>query len=148
MATCADILHAELPDSAAPDSYSLLPDLSGRARAPVRPAIVYGSIDGNFSIQQGKWKLEFCPGSGGWAAPRNRKAYQEGLPAVQLYDMQVDAGERMNVESGHPAEVQRLTSLMEAYIKNGRSTPGKPLANDVPVDLLKNGYTVPMQKKR
>ncbi|WP_421940458.1 hypothetical protein [Pedobacter sp.] len=45
------------------------------------------SIDGNFAIRQGKWKLELCPGSGGWAAPKNAETLRAGDPAVQLYDL-------------------------------------------------------------
>lgn len=141
MATSADILKVKLPDNAAEDSYSILPELKGKAKKPVRPAIVYASIGGNFAIQQGKWKLEFCPGSGGWGSPNNKQAYQKGLPLVQLYDMQADVTERMNVEARHPDVVKRLTGLMEQYISGGRSTPGKPQRNNVEVDLWKRSYT-------
>ncbi|MET6997626.1 sulfatase family protein [Chitinophaga defluvii] len=140
MATSAGILQVKLPEDAAEDSYSILPYLSGKTKKPVRPAIVYASIDGNFSIQQGKWKLEFCPGSGGWASPKNDKAYQEGLPLVQLYNMQSDVSEQLNVATQHPDVVKQLTGLMEQYVANGRSTPGKSLQNNVKVDLWKTGY--------
>lgn len=140
MATCAALLHVRLPDHAAEDSYSLLPDLLGTAHKPVRPAVVYQSIDGNFAIQQGNWKLELCPGSGGWEDPRNKKAYQQGLPAVQLYDMQADISEKTNVEAQHPDVVKHLEGLLTDYVKTGRSTPGAPESNKVPVDLWKKGY--------
>jgi arylsulfatase A-like enzyme len=147
MATSADILRVKLPGNAAEDSYSILPDLRGKAKKPIRPAIVYASIGGYFSIQQGKWKLEFCPGSGGWGAPNNKQAYQKGWPLVQLYDMQADVTERMNVGAQHPDVVKRLTRLMEQYIANGRSTPGKPEQNNVKVDLWKKGYMKNTVKK-
>lgn len=140
MATSADILRVKLPETVAEDSYSMLPDFTGKAKKPIRPAIVYASIDGNFSIQQGKWKLIFAPGSGGWASPRNNKAYQEGLPLVQLYDMEADVSERTNVAMQYPDVLERLTGLMEQYVANGRSTPGKPLKNNVEVDIWKKGY--------
>lgn len=140
MATCAGILKVKLPGNAAEDSYSLLPDLLGNTSKPVRPAIVYASIDGNFSIQQGKWKLELCPGSGGWETPKNKKAYKEGLPLVQLYDMQADVSERKNVQAQHPELVKSLTRLLEQYIANGRSTPGRKLKNDTDVDIWKKNY--------
>lgn len=146
MATSADILQVKLPEDAAEDSYSILPDLMGKAQKAVRPAIVYASIDGNFSIQQGKWKLEFCPGSGGWASPKNNKAYQEGLPLVQLYNMQSDISEKGNVAAQHPDVVKHLTGLMEQYVANGRSTPGKSLQNNVKVDIWKKGYIKQIKK--
>ncbi|TZF82615.1 arylsulfatase [Pedobacter sp. BS3] len=137
MATCADLIQKKLPDSVAEDSYSLLPDLTGKAKQPVRPAIMYQSIDGNFAIQQGKWKLELCPGSGGWAAPRNKQAYKEGLPVIQLYDMQTDPSEKTNVQAQHPDIVKNLTELLEQYVRQGRSTPGRPLKNTMRVNILK-----------
>ncbi len=70
MATCADILDAKLPDHAAEDSVSFLPALEGKAREPLREAVVHHSINGSFAIRQGNWKLALCPGSGGWSAPR------------------------------------------------------------------------------
>lgn len=147
MATSADLLKVELPDNAAEDSYSILADLEGRVKRPARPAIVYASIGGYFAIQQGKWKLAFCPGSGGWTPPVNKRAYQQGWSVVQLYNMHTDVGERMNVEAQHPDVVKRLTRLMEQYIANGRSTPGTPQQNNVPVDLWKKSYMEEAERK-
>ncbi|MEO5999513.1 MAG: arylsulfatase [Chitinophagaceae bacterium] len=138
MATCSAIINVPLPADAAEDSFSLLPDLLGKATKPARPAIVFHSIDGNFSIQEGNWKLIFCPGSGGWASPKNKPAFDMGLPAVQLYDMTTDTSEKKNLVAAQPAVVERLTQLMEKYVAEGRSTPGKPLRNEVPVDIWKD----------
>lgn len=143
MATAAELLGKELPDNVAEDSYSFLPVLLGGSGKP-RPAVVYQSIDGSFSIQEGRWKLEFCPGSGGWEAPTNAQGYRQGLPEVQLYDMGSDVRETTNVEAGHPDVVQRLTELMKQYVRTGRSMPGRPEDNDVPVKLFKQS---PSQKK-
>lgn len=140
MATSAAILDTKLSDSVAEDSYSILGDLLGLAKRPARPAIVYASINGFFAIQQGKWKLEFCPGSGGRAASHNDKAFQQGVPLVQLYEMQSDAGEKVNLEAAHPEVVKRLRAVMEQYVTEGRSTPGKARPNDVQVDLWKKGF--------
>src|SRR5262249_27302358 len=70
MATCAEVLDVKLPDDAGEDSVSILPALLGTAKGPLREAVVHHSIDGSFAIRQGKWKLELCPGSGGWSRPR------------------------------------------------------------------------------
>lgn len=137
MATCADILDKKLPYNAAEDSYSLLPALIGTVKGQTQPAVVYQSNDGNFSIQQGRWKLELCPGSGGWESPKNRSAYRDGLPLVQLYNMQTDPSEKINVEAQHPRIVEQLTNLLKQYVKDGRSTPGKPSQNAVEINLWK-----------
>ncbi|MBI9019543.1 MAG: arylsulfatase [Phycisphaerae bacterium] len=136
MATCADILNVEIPDNAAEDSVSMLPNLLGTATGPVREATVHHSINGSFSIRQGKWKLELCGGSGGWSAPRPGKA-TEGLPPVQLYDLSKDIAEKHNLQDKHPDVVKRLTALLQQYVDNGRSTPGKPQTNEGQTPIMK-----------
>jgi len=135
-ATMADILGMPLPPNAGVDSVSLLPLFKGARRA-VHPHNVYQSIQGNFGIQEGKWKLELCPGSGGWEDPKNNEASAEGLPPVQLYDMELDIGEKNNVEAAHPDIVARLIRDLEICVANGRSTPGPKQTNDVKINLWK-----------
>jgi arylsulfatase A len=137
--TCADILGVRLPDTAAEDSVSLLPALEDRAQKPLRAAVVHHSINGSFSIRRGKWKLELCPDSGGWSEPRPGSAAAKKLPPVQLYDLSRDIGEQHNVQAGHPAVVRRLTRLLERYVADGRSTPGKPQPNTGPVEIHRGG---------
>jgi arylsulfatase A-like enzyme len=136
MATVAAILDYDLPDSAGEDSVSILPDLLGKARSPVREATVHHSINGSFSIRQGKWKLEFCPGSGGWSYPVPEEALRLGLPKFQLYDLSQDIAEQKNLMDRHPDVTERLTELMARYVTDGRSIPGKPQKNDQPVPFL------------
>ncbi|MBI5383294.1 MAG: arylsulfatase [Verrucomicrobia bacterium] len=145
MATCADIIGVRLPDHAGEDSVSFLPALQGRAEMPLREALVHHSINGKFAIRQGQWKLELCPGSGGWSAPRDLPAEKQGLPAIQLYDMAADRAEAMNLQAEHPEVVARLTKLLEKYVADGRSTPGQPQPNDGQIDLWKK--TKPQSKK-
>ncbi len=135
LATCADLLGVKLPDNAGEDSVSILPALLGTDKAPLREAIVNHSIGGRFAIRQGNWKLEFCPGSGGWAYPRDKDALEQGLPEIQLYNLRDDLSEKVNSQEQNLEVVARLTKLLEQYITNGRSTPGAPQKNDVPVDF-------------
>ena len=139
MATCAEIVGVKLPDDAGEDSMSILPVLLGKTGAPVRETLVHHSINGSFSIRQGKWKLALCSGSGGWSAPRLGQAIARTLPAVQLYDLSVDIGERQNVYAEHPDIVRRLTQLLVQYVSEGRSTPGAPQKNQGDVDIWKSG---------
>lgn len=133
--TCAEILDARLPDTAAEDSVSLLPALESRARKPLHPAIVHHSINGSFSVREGKWKLELCADSGGWSDPRPGSPAAKALPAVQLYDLSRDIGEKENVSAKHPEVVGRLTRLLEKYVADGRSTPGAPQPNTGKVEV-------------
>ena len=138
-ATCADILEKKLPDTCAEDSVSLLPNLLGNAKGPVREAVIHHSINGSFAIRQGQWKLNFCPGSGGWSTPKpstNKKGRGRVIPQkesaeqwVQLYDLSTDCAETKNVAQAHPEIVEHLTQLAEKYIREGRSTPGKRQTN-------------------
>jgi len=136
LATSAELVGAKLPANAGEDSVSIVPLLKG-GRQPVREATVHHSIGGLFAIRQGPWKLEFCPGSGGWAQPRDPEARRQGLPALQLYHLERDLGEQRNLQADEPAVVERLTKLLEQYVTNGRSTPGAPQRNDVAVDFRK-----------
>ncbi|HUY33703.1 MAG TPA: sulfatase-like hydrolase/transferase [Pirellulales bacterium] len=135
MATCAELLGAKLPDDAGEDSVSLLPALLGQAVAPLREAVVHHSVNGSFAIRQGKWKLALCPDSGGWSKPTPGSVEASELPAVQLYDLAADIGERNNVQGEHPQVVARLTKLLERYVAEGRSTPGSRRKNTRQVDI-------------
>ncbi|MCX7048666.1 MAG: sulfatase-like hydrolase/transferase [Candidatus Sumerlaeota bacterium] len=130
MATAADIVKVKLPENAGEDSVSILPALQGKnIERPLREATVHQSINGQLSIRQGQWKLEMCPGSGGWGEPTDPEARKQGLPARQLYDLKADPGEKNNIYDKHPDVVRRLTALLAKYVKEGRSTPGAPQQN-------------------
>ena len=135
-ATCADVLKSNLPTDAAVDSVSILPALLGEEDKTLREAVVHHSIDGRFAIRQGKWKLIFAPGSGGWASPKDAEATTLGMPDIQLYDMFNDPSESANIQSDHPDVVEKLTQLMEQYIEDGRSTLGPKQTNDVVVQRM------------
>jgi arylsulfatase A-like enzyme len=137
LATCAEITGVKLADNAAEDSLSLLSLLKGGGQ-PVRDTLVHHSFNGRFSIREGQWKLILCAGSGGWGAPP-KVAKGEKLPEVQLYNMSVDEGEQKNLQAEHPEIVKRLTEKLEKLVAEGRSTPGTPQKNDVPIDIFKKG---------
>ncbi|SMO81311.1 Arylsulfatase A [Saccharicrinis carchari] len=137
MATCAAIVGVDLPDNAGEDSYNMLPVLMGEKIAhPIREATVHHSVNGSFSIRQGKWKLEFCPGSGGWSPPTPEVARQENLPPIQLYNLVEDIGETNNLTQQNQQIVENLTALMKKYISDGRSTPGSAQKNEGETPLM------------
>ncbi|OVE75324.1 hypothetical protein BVX97_05030, partial [bacterium E08(2017)] len=136
MATCADIHDVVLPPDAGEDSVSLLPVIKNPDKS-VRDSLVHHSFYGKFAIREDKWKLMLSPGSGGWWPPKDPKARKQGLPPVQLYDMEKDLSEQNNLQAKHPEIVKRLTKLLEKFVADGRSTPGPKQSNDVPVDICK-----------
>ena len=132
MATCAEILNINLPEDAAPDSFSILPILSSNqpTSKPTHPYVIHHSIKGHFAIRKNNWKFVACKGSGGWSKG------DDGKPA-QLYDMATDRPEQNNLIESKTEIAKQLANLLEQAIQNGRTTPGKKLKNDVPVNLWK-----------
>ena len=120
------------------DGFSLLPVLHG-ADSSGRDTLISHSIDGSFAIRQGAWKLCLSAGSGGWSAPREKEAKKQNLPAMQLYRLDNDPGERKNLLSIYPEKVDTLLALLELQVAKGRSTPGQELLNDRRVMFLPAG---------
>lgn len=130
MATMAEILDVPLAPDMGVDSVSNLPVWRGEAyQTPLREATVHQSIDGSLSIRKGKYKLEMCPGSGGWSYPRPNRDDTSHLPSIQLYDLSEDLGEKHNLAEQLPEVVQQLKTLLVSYVRNGRSTPGPKQPN-------------------
>lgn len=148
MATAADLVGAKLPATAAEDSVSFLPALLGADKAPLREAVVHHSINGSFAIRQANWKLELCRDSGGWSEPKPGSPKAASLPSVQLFDLAKDIGEQTNVQEQHTEVVARLTKLLEKYVADGRSTPGAPQQNAVPVQIVKAAKAAPGKAKK
>lgn len=135
LATTADLLGSRLPDNAGEDSVSLLPVLRGEQAGPARTSIVHHSIAGAYAIREGRWKLLLTPDSGGWSAPRPGSPESSSLPPVQLYDLESDPGEQVNLQAQEPERVARMRALLETQVREGRSTPGRPQPNDGAVEI-------------
>ena len=134
-ATFATIADYQLKDSEGEDSYNILPLLLNEKEGDViREATVHHSINGDFTIRKGEWKLLLSPSSGGWSFPKPGTDDEviETLPLIQLYNMKTDPAEKNNVYAEHPEVVKELKDLMIKYVKEGRSTPGAPQKNDGP----------------
>ncbi len=105
MATFADVIGAELPDNAGPDSFSFLPVLLGTQPKdqPVRPSLVVGK-----SIRCGSWKWiegrepEFFGRRGSRPIPPKDEA------PGQLYNLADDLHETKNLAAERPDMVAKL----------------------------------------
>ena len=124
-----------------------LPTLLGKKRTKDE-IIVNHSINGRFGIRKGKWKLELCPASGGWGTPNDAAAVKDGSPTIQLYNIKNDIAEKLNVSAKNQKVVKKLTSLLEKYVADGRSTKGEALKNDVEVDIWKMQLNEPAKGKK
>ncbi len=118
LATCAALVGARLPDDAGEDSVNILPLLLDPDSGPVRQATIHQSTAGLLAIRAGDWKL-VCLGEG----------------KRELYNLRTDVGETEDVAAREPLVVERLLALMHECIDQGRSTPGQPQKNDIPLNM-------------
>jgi arylsulfatase A len=140
MASAADLTGFEIPQNAAEDSLSFVNVLRGEGK-PLRENLVHHSIEGQFAIRQGRWKLICCPGSGGWSKPGTKTAIKQAnrkkLPMIQLYDMKQDIGEKKNLSTKLSTKAMELRALLDQQIAMGRSTPGSKQKNDARIIVEK-----------
>jgi len=114
IATSVELLDQELPDTAAPDSYSFLHELlGGEPSGPVRDHLIMNANDdkGYWAVREGDWKLILGRHGGGSIGPPN-PVKQTG-PEGQLYDLSGDLDESNNLYDQHPDKVRQLTALLE-----------------------------------
>jgi arylsulfatase A-like enzyme len=126
-ATFADLLDksADIPASAAEDSFSFLSGLRGKTDA-IRPFTIHHSISGMFAIRKGDWKLILGKGAGGgWSKGTKTKS-----KLVQLYNLKDDLGETKNLEDSHAEVVEQLIGDLAKAFHEGRTTPGAPQTNE------------------
>ena len=133
MATCAQIVGAELPDDAAEDSFDLVPVLLGKADKPVRNFTLHQTISLSLAIRQGDWKYLDHKGSGGsnynrdgeWGLKQYALPEQAPEASGQLYNLKDDPGETKNLYFKEPSRRKRLKTKLEELKKSGRSAPKK-----------------------
>jgi len=103
-ATLAELVDAQPAEGAAPDSFSFLPQLAGRAATARREPVVHHSASGMFAIRSGKWKLVLGNGSGGRENPKGKPFERP----YQLFDLSADISETRDLADQHPDVVRRL----------------------------------------
>ena len=128
MATVAELLEIPLGESDGVDSVSNLPLWFEPEGEEVREDLIHQSIDGSLSIRIGQYKLEMCPGSGGWSDPKPGQE-AEDAPRFQLYDLSQDIGERKNIIEEKPEIAKHMRNILKEHVFRGRSTPGVPQKN-------------------
>jgi arylsulfatase A-like enzyme len=127
MATCAAITGAALPDSTAQDSFNILPVLLGKeSGGQVRPYTLHQTISLALAIRKGPWKYLDHRGSGGnnYNNPELKPfALPDSAPDApgQLYNLETDPGETVNLYFKHPEIVTELKALLEKSKVEGRS---------------------------
>ena len=134
MATAAEIIDVSLPEDAAEDSFSLLPTLLDPAdEKPIRPYVLHQGFGGKryLAIRRGQWKYLAHQGSGGNNYQKHRQLIEYQLPELspespgQLYDLENDPGETINLSEQRPEIVNELKLLLEQSLESGRSRAAK-----------------------
>ncbi len=131
MTTIAAIVKADLPENAAEDGYNMLPVLLGKqVEEPVREYLIQQSSRAqHLSIRHGPWKYLDHQGSGGNRYERREILKENILPDTapdalgQLYNLDSDPGERVNLYYEKPEIVAELKRKLEEFKASGRSAP-------------------------
>lgn len=129
MGTIADLLGDTLGEAEGVDSVSNLSLWKNPNGEDVRDYTVHQSFDGALAIRNQEFKLEMCPGSGGWTYPE-KKDITPDMPKFQLYDLKNDIGETTNVIDKYPEIYTKLREALKTIVQNGRSTKGPVQRNN------------------
>ena len=128
MATCAAITKVNLPENSAQDSINILPVLLGKQGAEsIRPYTLHQTISLALAIRRGPWKYLDHKGSGG-NNYNGVELKQYALPDTepdapgQLYNLETDPGEKVNLYFKYPEIVREMKALLEASKKAGRTS--------------------------
>ena len=114
VATCAELIDAELPANGGEDSHSMLSVLITSEPDHQRLPLINHASNGRFAITNGDWKLVLPDDKNG----------------TELYHLSEDPSETTDVAHQHPETVSALTTMATDIVLNGRSTPGAHQAND------------------
>ena len=125
MATLAEITKTSIPANAAPDSYNLLPLINGKKyKNPLREATVHNTYDGIWGLRKGKWLYINKPSGEHSKMPdsfKKLRGYKDFNTPALLFDMNKDAEQRNNIFEAHPDVIQEMSTILEAYRKQGYS---------------------------
>ena len=116
LATLAEMIGAKLPHDAGEDSFSFLSNLIGKGDGQEK-ILIHHSYSGRFAIRKDRWKL----------------ILPKGKNTIELYDLDEDPAESVNLSKKFPNIVSDLRVEFSNTILRGRSTPGKTLRNDTPI---------------
>lgn len=139
LATLAALVDRPLKEGEGPDSYNMLPALTGSPEKPVRDHLVISPAQKkNLAIRKGKWIYISAQNGGGFtgteigehtlggaAAHKLTKQVNSDIengkikpdvPPAQLYDLEADPEQKTNVYNEHPEIAEELKALLEKTI--------------------------------
>ena len=147
LATFAALLGCNLDSDAGLDSFNMLPAVTGSPKEPIRDHLVIAPFrKTNLSLRQGKWMYIGDQGSGGFGRPRiggktggpmalgaatrntNSDITADGkikpnAPKQQLYDLEADLTQKINVIREHPEIANQLKKRLQQIQTQARTAP-------------------------
>jgi arylsulfatase A-like enzyme len=144
LATLADLTGIPLAEADGPDSFNVLPALTGATEVPVRDhAVLAASSPQHLALREGNWVYIGAQGGGGFdgskvgehalggpAALRfagevnsdvENGRIKPDAPKEQLYDLSADLSQAKNVVREHPEIAERMRARLSG-IKDGKRT--------------------------
>ena len=119
-ATIANIVDYNLPEDCAEYSYNILNTL--RDNLPVRHELFYHNPRGHLGIRSNNWV--YLEGSGGRNEPEwriERLNVQSPDTLIQLFDLAVDPGQKLNVQDKYPEKVKELQKQLLEITESTRT---------------------------
>ncbi len=115
IATIAELLEIEVAEGQAQDSVSYLYTLLGEEpRGEVRNTLILDSPDGLLAVRQGPWV--YIPAQGGGGFHWRPYAVDYSKPPGQLYNLDKDLAERINLFWQEPEKVRELHGHLEKEV--------------------------------
>lgn len=116
LASFAAMLHQDLGNDDAPDSFNMLDAILGRTTKGRKSLVEQGS---SLALVKDNWKY-IEPHKG--PALFRLVNIRSGLDTIpQLYDLGTDLAEKHNLAAQHPERVKQMSAELEAIKKNGHS---------------------------
>lgn len=121
LATVAGVVGHALPQQAAPDSYNLLPVLfNQRLSQPIRRELLLESR----TYRQDHWKYIQGTGAGAlstrYSNPVDAKPTSPAHSTNELYNLQTDPSERINLAGSEPERVRALAAKVRLHSSKDR----------------------------
>jgi len=146
LATLAALVGRTLKDDEGPDSFNILPAITGDPAEPVRDHLVIcPRSEKHISLRMGKWMYIAAKGNGGWTGGKvgshifggpaamgltGQKTsdvadgkFRPDAPPAQLYDLSADSAEAENLHDARPEVAAKARKLLEACRKANRTAP-------------------------
>ena len=146
LATMAALVEQPLNEKEGPDSFNVLPALTGSPKKQIRDHLVLSPLrKTHLALRKGKWVYIGAQGSGGFRGKLETDFERGGpgahlltkqinsdiadgklkpnAPPAQLYDLDADPSQTTNLYHQHPEIVRELKSLLAEYQSAKRTAP-------------------------